>query len=522
VVPQTRTAAAPIPSTASRSSASSWPGLSQLRRGRRNVVGLAGLSALVAALQLVAVVAEWRYGWLATGPFVFQVALNAMLIAGSSAIIVFARTRADHRSVVGAAMVGWLVLVSGYAIGAQHHDLSVFGHANQPSAAMVVPLMSVILPMPQAAIRAWAAISGLILPLGLVMAGVITGADVRSELPLVAFVGVGTAVISILVSRLVQELVEQPGTGRRLGSYVIEDRLGQGGMGEVYRARHTALDAPAALKLVRADALATVDPASAEVLARRFEREARATARLTSPHAVRLLDFGVDDDGTFFTAMELLDGFDLERLVRLDGPQPPERVVYLLLGACHALAEAHDKGLVHRDVKPSNLFVCRRGLDVDVVKVLDFGLVGLQPDRADPSELSGTGRMQLTHRATLVGTPAFAAPELALDPATADGRADVYGLCCVAFWLLTGHRPFDALTAEAQVAAHLSEAPRRPSTFRSVPPALDDLVLDGLAKRPADRVPSMLELARRLRATGLADAWTDERARSWWSTRAAG
>jgi serine/threonine protein kinase len=159
---------------------------------------------------------------------------------------------------------------------------------------------------------------------------------------------------------------------------------------------------------------------------------------------------------------------------------------------------------------------------VDVVKVLDFGLVGLQPDRADPSELSGTGRMQLTHRATLVGTPAFAAPELALDPATADGRADVYGLCCVAFWLLTGHRPFDALTAEAQVAAHLSEAPRRPSTFRSVPPALDDLVLDGLAKRPADRVPSMLELARRLRATGLADAWTDERARSWWSTRAAG
>jgi hypothetical protein len=148
VVPQTRTAAAPIPSTASRSSASSWPGLSQLRRGRRNVVGLAGLSALVAALQLVAVVAEWRYGWLATGPFVFQVALNAMLIAGSSAIIVFARTRADHRSVVGAAMVGWLVLVSGYAIGAQHHDLSVFGHANQPSAAMVVPLMSVILPMP--------------------------------------------------------------------------------------------------------------------------------------------------------------------------------------------------------------------------------------------------------------------------------------------------------------------------------------------------------------------------------------
>ena len=194
---------------------------------------------------------------------------------------------------------------------------------------------------------------------------------------------------------------------RELGSYRLEERLGQGGMGEVWRARHRMLARPAAIKLIRRDALAS-DPASAEVAATRFEREAQVIASLQSPHTVELYDFGRTEDGALYYVMELLDGVDLDAFVRRFGPLPAERVVYLLCQACSSLAELHRRGLVHRDIKPANIYLCRRGIEHDVVKVLDFGLV----KQLAPAELAKS--RALTRTDAVAGTPDYMAPEMAM------------------------------------------------------------------------------------------------------------
>ncbi|MFK7990223.1 MAG: serine/threonine-protein kinase [Sandaracinaceae bacterium] len=292
---------------------------------------------------------------------------------------------------------------------------------------------------------------------------------------------------------------------RSLGAYQLERRLGEGAMGEVWRARHQHLIRPAAIKLIRPELLGG-DDAAVERTLRRFEREAQATAALSSPHSVDLYDFGRADDGALYLAMELLEGVDLETLVREHGPLPPERVAHLLMQVCESLQEAHDAGLVHRDIKPANLFVTRLAGHVDWVKVLDFGLVKL----AD-----GDGQnLTMTSEDEIQGTPAFMAPEMVLGEEVGPG-ADLYGVGCVAYYLLTGRLPFEASSVMAMAVSHVKEFPTMPSRHAPVPPDMDELVLWLLSKSAKERPRTARAVAARL--APLSAGWSQERARAWWN-----
>ena len=291
--------------------------------------------------------------------------------------------------------------------------------------------------------------------------------------------------------------------GLPLGHYRLVEKLGEGGMGEVWRARHQLLARPCAVKLIRPDRLG----AGREAALERFRREARTIARLSSPNTVRLYDFGVSESGSPYFVMELLRGLDLFALVKGFGPLPPERVVSVLRQACRSLAEAHEAGLLHRDVKPHNLFLCRLGLDCDVVKVLDFGLV---------KSVGGEEDAQITKEGALTGSPAYLPPERAAG-GEGDARSDLYSLGCSAWWMLTGRTVF---TGEpmAMILDHVRTAPERPSSVsgRPVPERLEEIVMSCLEKAPGKRPATALELGRLLGDVPFEDPWTPERAESWW------
>ena len=315
--------------------------------------------------------------------------------------------------------------------------------------------------------------------------------------------------MAYVAARIVHRLGIEVRRAYELGSYRLEGLLGRGGMGEVWLASHRTLARPAAIKLIRPESLGGESDAVSE----RFEREAQATASLQSPNTVALYDFGSTEEGTLFYVMELLDGVDLEELVRHQGPLPPERAVHILRQACTSLAEAHARGIIHRDIKPANIYLCRHALQHDVVKVLDFGLAKrLEPEGALPD-------LHATQPEVIAGTPAYLAPEVVLGEAV-DARSDLYALGCVAFWLLTGRLVFEAGTVGALLVAHAREAPRRPSSLTAfpVPEALDQLVLECLAKDRAGRPRSADALAERLCAVPLARPWTEALAREWWET----
>ena len=319
-------------------------------------------------------------------------------------------------------------------------------------------------------------------------------------------------VMAYVAARVVYSLGSEVRRARELGSYQLVERLGQGGMGEVWRARHRLLARPAAIKLIR-PSLVEGRSAISDEIQHRFQREAEAIASLRSPHTVELFDFGVADDGAFYYVMELLDGLDAETLVKRTGPLPAGRVIHVLRQICHSLSEASTRGLVHRDIKPANIFLCRYGEEHDFVKVLDFGLV----KATQASAAMGPG---LTQEMAVHGTPAFIAPEQALAASTVDGRADIYATGCVAYWLLTGRLVFTGATPMALVMQHLQTTPTAPSahTELPVPRALDELVLACLAKDPAARPQSAKELSLRLAAIEGAGPWTEEQARTWWTT----
>jgi eukaryotic-like serine/threonine-protein kinase len=313
-------------------------------------------------------------------------------------------------------------------------------------------------------------------------------------------------------ARVVYHLGTEVKRARELGSYRLEEKLGEGGMGEVWRARHRMLARPAAIKLIRPSVAGDARAGVSDEAVRRFEREAQVIARLRSPHTVELFDFGMAEDGAFYYVMELLDGLDADSLLRRFGPTPPERAIYLLRQVCHSLSEAQSCGLVHRDIKPANIFLCRYGEEYDFVKVLDFGIVGAVRDAADLSLVH-------TRENTVRGTPAFIAPEQAMGT-DVDGRADIYATGCVAYWLLTGQFVFTAETAMGLLLQHAQTPPTPPSarTELPIPPALDDLVLSCLAKDPTNRPQSARELSHRLAEVEGGSVWTQERARDWWVT----
>jgi serine/threonine-protein kinase len=295
-----------------------------------------------------------------------------------------------------------------------------------------------------------------------------------------------------------------------MGSYQLVEKLGAGGMGEVWRAQHRLLARDAAIKLIRPDVLGARNDAEARLAIRRFEREAQATAQLSSPHSIQLFDFGSMDDGTFFYVMELLSGRDLESLVKEFGPVPANRAIFLLRQVCHSLADAHARGLVHRDIKPANIYLCRMGLEYDFVKVLDFGLVKV-------NQRTGAETLVTAEHPT-TGTPAYMAPEIILGDTEVDRRADVYALGCVAYYLLTGQTVFEADTTMKMLMQHLQAQPVPPSQRSElpIPPELDALVLACLEKDPAKRPQDAAALFKMACGCYTRDSWTNDQATTWW------
>jgi tRNA A-37 threonylcarbamoyl transferase component Bud32 len=321
------------------------------------------------------------------------------------------------------------------------------------------------------------------------------------------------AFVAPVISHIITRLGREVRRAREMGSYVLGDLIGRGGMGEVWEARHRFLARPAAIKLIKPEVLSAVTKVQADVLVQRFRREARAAANLRSPHTIQLYDFGIASDGTFYYVMELLNGMDLQTLIEEHGPLPPARTIHLLRQACESLAEAHDRGLVHRDIKPANIQVCCMGHYFDYVKVLDFGLVKHEDAgaRVDPG---------LTAPNVVTGTPAYLSPESALGEPV-DRRTDIYALGCVAYWMLTGRYVFPGEGVVQIMARHIHTPPEPPSLYSlyHIPVELDAIVLACLAKNPADRPASARELADRLARCEVEDHWSRQHAQLWWESR---
>ena len=311
--------------------------------------------------------------------------------------------------------------------------------------------------------------------------------------------GTGVATLSSFV---IYGLHERALEARRLGQYELEEKIGQGGMGEIYRARHAMLRRPTAVKLVSGT--------GSEERLRRFEREVRQTARLTHPNTISIYDYGRTPDGTFYYAMELLEGLSAEQLGTAHGAQPAARVIHLLEQVSGALAEAHAIGLIHRDIKPANIFLCRRGGQQDVVKVLDFGLV---------RELDGGSDVTRSNIDVVVGTPLYLSPEAILTPNKVDARADLYGVGGVAYFLLTGRAPFGGRSLVEICSHHLHTLPEPPSRHTPVPADLERVVLRCLAKEPSERPASAGALLAELRGCADAGRWGPAQADLWWAER---
>ena len=313
-----------------------------------------------------------------------------------------------------------------------------------------------------------------------------------------------TVILATLISNVTFHLRRSIARARRLGQYTLLEKIGAGGMGVVYRAEHQMLRRPTAIKLL-------LPQSAGEKSLRRFEREAQLTARLENPHTVSVYDFGRTPEGAFYYVMEYLDGVDLERLVREEGPLPPGRVVYVLRQVCEALAEAHGVGLIHRDIKPAHILLSEWGGVSDFAKVVDFGLV---------KEVSESKDARLTREDVFAGTLHYLAPETIQAGGSPDPRSDLYALGAVAYYLLTGGPVFDGLPVQV-IQSHLHVSPEPPSARlgRPLPAKLESVVLDCLEKDPNRRPESAQALMDRLAACDDVEPWVAEEARKWWRAR---
>ncbi|MHC4225058.1 MAG: serine/threonine-protein kinase, partial [Planctomycetota bacterium] len=308
-------------------------------------------------------------------------------------------------------------------------------------------------------------------------------------LGLLVLLGLASLLSALAIARLRRQV-------RRLGPYTLVRKIGEGGMGEVHLARHALLKRPTAVKLLRPEVVSDETQA-------RFEREVQLASQLTHPNTIEIYDFGRTPGGVLYYAMEFLTGRNLIELVGLAGALPPARLAHILRQACASLGEAHARGMVHRDVKPNNIMLCVRGLDLDVVKVLDFGL----------AKSVGPEAEQITVPLRITGTPLYMAPERLRDARSADARSDLYSLGAVGYYLATGRHAFEG-SGEANVLQRvMSEAPQPPSGLVSIPGDLERLLLACLEKEPADRPQNVGEILTSLE--GL-DPWPPEAAEAWW------
>jgi serine/threonine-protein kinase len=313
------------------------------------------------------------------------------------------------------------------------------------------------------------------------------------------------AMISIVGVQTIGTLRREAYAAKKLGQYRLKRKLGSGGMGEVYLAEHDMMKRPCAVKLIRPENAR--DP---RTLAR-FEREVRATAKLSHWNSIDIYDYGRTADGTFYYVMEFLPGHNVGELVQEYGPIPPARAVFLMDQVCSALNEAHGIGLVHRDIKPANIFCAYRGGIFDVAKLLDFGL-------AKPTSLDGNGGAQLTMEGTVTGSPLFMSPEQASGDDRLDARSDIYSLGAVMYFILTGQPPFMSDSPLKVIIAHASQEVVPPRQLNpSLPGELEEIVMRCLEKDPDDRFQDALSLQRALRELSLEDRWSSEMAAEWWS-----
>lgn len=456
------------------------------------------------------------YGW-GPGTISVAIALTVAVLAGNRRLplqtVMNLGVAFEVLAAYGIAFSTYWGVYQGLAYEPEH--LTIFGLS---FVAPWIMFYTIVIPNPPRKAILAATLAATSVPVALVLSARYGGSTIALAPGAWVTVVLVPYALVVLTAYIGARVVFKMGTAvrkaREMGSYRLVEKLGQGGMGEVWRAKHRMLARPAAIKLVRPDVLGVlgaVDDEQRRQVLGRFEREAQTTAMMRSPHTIELYDFGVADDGTFYYVMELLDGFDLETLVTRFGPLPPERAVHLLCQACDSLAEAHASSLIHRDIKPANIYVCRYGRRTDFVKVLDFGLVKLRQEDAPQA-------LEVTAEHGVGGTPAYMAPEQAAGVKHVDGRADIYALGCVAYWLLTGQMVFEARTGVEMLARHLRTSPVAPSerTELYVPKELDDVILACLEKPPDRRPQTAEELAHRLAACETATRWTPQRAQEWW------
>jgi serine/threonine-protein kinase len=490
-----------------------WSGLTPelLEKARGRVRTVAWLLLAVTALGSVI---DITYGAITLGTVdLVLVAAGVVGTAMSVAMVVVANhTRIGHLAALHAALVYEVALCFLLSVGLPYVTLQEVGEV--PYMTWVTPVIimfPLIVPSPPRLTLVAAIASAATRPLGLVVLAQFVGVDIPGERFFAStFSPLFAVAVAYLGSRIVHGMNVDLAQARRMGSYQLEERLGEGGMGEVWRASHQFLARPAAVKLVRPETIAG-DFGRQQVMHARFEREAQTTALLSSPHTIQLFDFGVEPRGAFYYVMELLDGLDLQRLVRQFGPMPAARAVHLLRQVCDSLAEAHEHGLIHRDIKPANIYVCRHARQVDFVKVLDFGLVKLHgaEDESNP---------KLTADHVVGGTPAFIAPEQVLGQEV-DARADIYSLGCVTYWMVTGTCVFEGPSPVATMTMHVHETPQPPSARAEQPisPSFERLVLSCMEKDPANRPQDADRLAELLAECDVGDPWTAERAKRWWA-----
>ncbi len=310
-----------------------------------------------------------------------------------------------------------------------------------------------------------------------------------------------TAIVGIVGVHSIGALRHEAFVAKQLGQYRLKKLLGSGGMGEVYLAEHQMMKRPCAVKVIRPEKAG--DP---QVLAR-FEREVRATAKLSHWNSIDIYDYGRTPDGTFYYVMEFLPGHNLGELVERQGALPAGRIVYLMRQVCDALNEAHGQGLVHRDLKPANIYCAYRGGQFDVAKVLDFGLAKPLSDATD----SG-----LTQEGAITGSPLFMSPEQASSELV-DARSDVYSLGAVLYFIATGRAPFSYENPLKVMIAHASEDPEPPRLLNAdIPMELEEIILRSLEKRPEDRYQTVVELRAGLDRVPLEAEWNSRDAADWW------
>lgn len=312
-------------------------------------------------------------------------------------------------------------------------------------------------------------------------------------------------IVSSLISHVIHGLRREVTEARKLGQYTLERKIGAGGMGEVYLARHAFLRRPTAVKLLRPGT-------SGERGLQRFEREVQLTSRLTHPNTIAIYDYGRTPDGVFYYAMEYLPGLNLDELVREEGAQPPGRVIHLLRQICASLGEAHAGGLIHRDIKAANVILCERGGTHDFIKVVDFGLV---------KDLEGLGDPGVSAANTITGTPHYLSPEGIRSPASVDARSDLYAVGVLGYLLLTGKQVFEAASFVEICGHHLHTRPVSPSVRlgRALPQDLEVLILSTLEKDPALRPASAAALSSRLERCAASGTWGEAEAAAWWRKR---